>query len=317
MAINWYPGHMHKARKEMLDVLPNMDVIIEMTDARIPHSSENPVIAELKANKPCIKLLSKSDLADAVITEQWQHYWQAERQIQSLAITTQEPGRIRQLPDLIRKLVPQGTTSTRKIQALIVGIPNVGKSTLINYLLGRPAAKTGNEPAVTKAQQKLHLADDIVLNDTPGILWPKFDNTNSGYRLAITGAIRDTAIDYQDIALYAAAYFARYHAPALQKRYQISALPNLETSQGEIELLEMIGKQRGAKASGGRVNLHKAAELLIHDYRSGSLGTISLETPAMIETELVEVAKLQAVKEAEKKAKAEIKAKKKKGLRHT
>lgn len=316
MAINWYPGHMHKARKEMLKVLPQMDVIIEMTDARIPHSSENPVIAELKTDKPCIKLLSKSDLADANLTQQWQDFWSKEHGVQSLAITTEEPGRIKQLPDLIRKLVPANTSQTRKIQALIVGIPNVGKSTLINYLLGRPAAKTGNEPAVTKAQQKLHLSDDIVLNDTPGILWPKFENSNSGYRLAVTGAIRDTAIDYQDIALFLAGYLASHYPQQLLHRYQIDPGTAPLDTEGEIDLLEQIGKKRGAKGAGGRVNLHKAAELLIHDYRNGSLGNITLETPAMIQDELIEVAQLRAEREALEKAKQEKRAKKKKGIRH-
>ncbi|GAA4947257.1 ribosome biogenesis GTPase YlqF [Halioxenophilus aromaticivorans] len=316
MAINWYPGHMHKARKEMLNVLPQMDVIIEMTDARIPASSENPVIAELKSQKPCIKLLSKSDLADPALTEQWQQFWLREHGVQSLAITTDEPGRIKQLPDLIRKLVPANTAQTRKIQALIVGIPNVGKSTLINYLLGRPAAKTGNEPAVTKAQQKLHLSDDIVLNDTPGILWPKFENTNGGYRLAITGAIRDTAIDYQDIALFLAGFLASHYPQQLQHRYQVVAPAGELDTQDEIDLLEQIGKKRGAKGAGGRVNLHKAAEVLIHDYRSGSIGNITLETPEMIKSELVEVARLRAEREAIEKAKQEKRAKKKKGVRH-
>lgn len=316
MAINWYPGHMHKARKEMLKVLPQMDVIIEMTDARIPHSSENPVIAELKSNKPCIKLLSKSDLADETLTQAWQHFWLESYSVQSLAITTAEPGRIKQLPDLIRKLVPNHNFQIRKIQALIVGIPNVGKSTLINYLLGRPVAKTGNEPAVTKAQQKLNLSDDIVLNDTPGILWPKFENTNSGYRLAVTGAIRDTAIDYQDIALFFAGYLANYHPDVLRKRYQISQLPDTLDTDGEVEVLELIGKNRGAKGSGGRVNLHKAAELLIHDYRSGNLGRITLETPAMVEEELIEVARQRSERAAQDKAKQEKFNKKKRGIRH-
>lgn len=316
MAINWYPGHMHKARKEMLKVLPQMDVIIEMTDARIPHSSVNPVITELASQKPCIKLLSKSDLADPKSTVTWQESWLSQHQIQSLAITTEEPARIKQLPDLIRKLVPHQLAETRKIQALIVGIPNVGKSTLINYLLGRPAAKTGNEPAVTKAQQKLKLSDDIMLNDTPGILWPKFENTHSGYRLAITGAIRDTAIDYQDIALYLIEYLVQYYPERLCKRYQIARLPDTNDVEAAVTILEQIGANRGAKASGGRINLHKAAEVLIHDFRSANLGTITLESPSMVENELMQVAEAKIKQEAQDKLKQERKARKKKGLRH-
>jgi ribosome biogenesis GTPase A len=208
---------MHKARKQILDVLPKIDVLIEMVDARIPFSSQNPAIAEFKQSKPCIMLLSKADLADPSTLSQWQNHWEKDG-IKTLAISTKVPGAVQQLPQLIRKLAPHSASATRKIQALIVGIPNVGKSTLINKLTGRTAAKVGNEPAVTKAQQKIHLSDDIVLNDTPGILWPKFENTHSGYRLAITGAIRDTAIEYEDIALYAAHFLGLHYGDNIRKR---------------------------------------------------------------------------------------------------
>ncbi len=316
MAINWYPGHMHKARKQMLEVLPKIDVIIEIVDARLPHSSENPVIQEFRDDKPCLKLLSKSDLADPDITQQWQSHWQEHRAMPSLAISTKDRAQIKKLPDLIRKQVSAKIRETRKIQALICGIPNVGKSTLINYLSGRNAAKVGNEPAVTKAQQQIHLSDDIVLNDTPGILWPKFENANSGYRLAISGAIRDTAIDYEDIALYAVQYLAEYYPETLKKRYQLHDIDRDLDFQGQIALLEAIGRRRGAKGSGGRVNLHKASELLIHDYRTANLGLVSLETPAMIERELEEVARQQAEKQALKQQQAEVKAKRRSGKRH-
>lgn len=317
MAINWYPGHMHKARKEILQVLPKMDVLIEIVDARLPFSSENPVIAEFKSQKPCIKLLSKSDLADPTITESWQNYWLQKHAIQSLAITTKEPGRIKQLPDLIKKQVPADLTKTKKIQALIVGIPNVGKSTLINALSGRNAAKVGNEPAVTKAQQQIHLSDDTVLNDTPGILWPKFENSHGGYRLAVSGAIRDTAIEYEDIALFAIEYLAGHYPRALVSRYQLGQLPDTTDVDAQIAILENIGKQRGAKAAGGRINFHKAAELLIHDIRAGNLGRLSFETPEMIEQEMIEVERIRAEKEAEKAAKEAAKQLRRSGKRQT
>lgn len=309
MAINWYPGHMHKARKQIHDILPKIDVLIEMVDARIPFSSQNPAIAEFKQSKPCIMLLSKADLADPDTLSQWQNHWEKDG-IKTLAISTKEPGAAQQLPQLIRKLAPNSASATRKIQALIVGIPNVGKSTLINKLTGRTAAKVGNEPAVTKAQQKIHLSDDIVLNDTPGILWPKFENSHSGYRLAITGAIRDTAIEYDDIALYAAHFLGLHYGEFLRKRYQLSELPDLTKADGDIELLELIGRARGAKAAGGRVDFYKAAEVLIHDFRNGSIGGICLENPDMIQQELITVAEI-ATEKAEKKA-AEKAARKKK-----
>lgn len=316
MSINWYPGHMHKARKEILEVLPKIDVIIEIVDARIPYSSENPVIAELKGSKPCIKLLSKADLADPEITLAWKTHLNTEKNIQSLAINSRNVGETKQVFDLIRKLAPNNISKTRKIQVLVVGIPNVGKSTLINALAGRSAAKVGNEPAVTKAQQQIHIADDIVLNDTPGILWPKVENPNSGYRLAVTGAIRDTAIEYEDIALYAIRFFAQAMPEVLAKRYQIDVQVDLENPDWDIDLLEAIGKKRRAKAAGGRVNFHKAAEILIHDYRSGGLGNLTLETPEMKMAEEIEVARVRAEKAAALAEKKALEKQKRSGKRH-
>ncbi|GAB1108555.1 MULTISPECIES: ribosome biogenesis GTPase YlqF [Shewanella] len=311
MAIQWYPGHMHKARKEIEEVMPQIDLVIEVLDARIPYSSENPMVAKLRQDKPCIKLLNKSDLADPEITNRWIEYLEQEQGVRAQAITTMQPAMVRKIPELCRKLVPVSEGALKDIRTMIMGIPNVGKSTIINTLAGRVIAKTGNEPAVTKAQQRINLKNGIVLSDTPGILWPKVDNEASGYRLAVTGAIKDTAMEYEDVALFAAAYFLHAYPEAMMERYKLTSLPATD-----IELLEEIGRRRGALRSGGHIDLHKASELLLHEFRSGKIGQLSLETPEMAQAEEVEVAKLLAEKEALKQAKKEADRLKRSGKRH-
>ena len=211
MLIQWYPGHMHKASKEVKLLMPQVDLIIEVLDARIPFSSQNPMIAALRGDKPTIKILSKSDLADPEMTQLWQTYLEQEHGVKTLAVTSQNPEKIRQLIDLCHKLFPDKAEDGKLINALIMGIPNVGKSTLINILASRTIAKTGNEPAVTKMQQRIDLGNGIILFDMPGLLWGNVENRNSGYRLATTGAIRDTAIDHDDIASFAAEVLLRQY----------------------------------------------------------------------------------------------------------
>jgi len=297
MLIQWYPGHMHKASKEIKEILPQVDLIIEILDARIPFSSQNPMLATLRGDKPCIKILSKSDLADPEITQQWQTYLEREQGVKTLAVTIDYPEKIRQLPDLCHKMLPAKAPSSRLINTLIMGIPNVGKSTLINILAGRMIAKTGNEPAVTKMQQRIAIGNGIILLDTPGLLWPNVENKNSGYRLATTGAIKDTAIDHEQIASFAADYLIHHYPDYLKTRFQLETLP-----QTEHELMEVIGKNRGCLRSGGRVELDKVAKILLAELRAGTIGRISLETPAMMEQELVELAVIREEKAAKKKA---------------
>lgn len=311
MAIQWYPGHMHKAQKEIAEVMPQVDLVIEVLDARIPYSSENPMVSSLRGDKPCIKLLNKSDLADPVVTQQWIEYLEQEQGVKAMAITTLQAAQVKKIPDLCRKFVPSRDKIEKDIRTMIMGIPNVGKSTIINTLAGRTIAKTGNEPAVTKVQQRINLRNGIVLSDTPGILWPKVDNDKSSYRLAVTGAIKDTAMDYEDVAMFAAEYFLAAYPEAIKERYKLKELPDTD-----IELLEAIGRQRGAMRPGGRIDLHKASELVLHEFRSGKMGLLSLETPAMAEIEKVEVAKIMAEKEAKKKARKENEALKRAGKRH-
>lgn len=297
MNIQWYPGHMHKASKAIKEILPQVDLIIEILDARIPFSSENPMLATLRGNKPCIKVLSKSDLADPEVTRQWQTYFEREQGVKTLALTITQPDKMRQLPDLCDKLLATSENSSKLVHTLIMGIPNVGKSTLINILAGRTIAKTGNEPAVTKTQQRINIGRNIVLLDTPGVLWPNVENKNSGYRLATTGAIKDTAIKHDDIAFFAADYLLGHYPDLLQTRYQLEALP-----EKEQELLEAIGRKRGCLRPGGHVDIDKTAKILISELRSGILGRISLETPSMMAQELTELAQLRERKAATKLA---------------
>ena len=299
--IQWYPGHMHKARKEIAEVMPQMDLIIEVLDARIPYSSSNPMISDLRGDTPCIKILNKSDLADPIVTAQWLEYLELEEGVKAYALTTQQPSEIKKIPQLIRALVPNKEGAHKVIKAMIMGIPNVGKSTTINILANRIIAKTGNEPAVTKQQQRIKLDDGIVLSDTPGMLWPKVQNPLSGYRLASTGAIKDTAIEYDDIGMYAAEYLCKTYPDAMRTRYK---LDNLDKT--DIELLEDIGRGRGCLGPGGLVDLNKAAAILINELRTAKICRISLETPAMAEAEkqaVIERLALEGVKIKKRKPK--------------
>ncbi len=300
MLIQWYPGHMHKASKEVKEILPQVDLIIEILDARIPFSSQNPMLAELRGDKPCIKVLSKSDLADPVITQQWQNYLEQEQGVKTLALTTEQPEKMRQLPELCHKMLPAKASSDKPIHTLIMGIPNVGKSTLINILAGRMIAKTGNEPAITKTQQRIDIGNGIILLDTPGMLWPNVENKNSGYRLATTGAIKDTAINHDQVAFFAAEYLLQHYPDLLQARFQLEQLP-----QSELEFMEIIGKKRGCLRSGGRIEMDKVSKILLSELRAGTIGRISLETPVMMEKELAELIIIREQKEAKKKARKE------------
>ncbi len=297
MLIQWYPGHMHKASKEVKEILPQVDLIIEILDARIPFSSQNPMLAALRGDKPCIKVLSKSDLADPVVTQQWQTYLEQEQGVKTLALTTEQPEKMRQLTDLCHKMLPNKAGSDKPIHTLIMGIPNVGKSTLINILAGRMIAKTGNEPAITKTQQRIDIGHGIILLDTPGMLWPNVENKNSGYRLATTGAIKDTAISHENVAFFAAEYLLQYYPDLLQTRFQLEQLP-----EAEQQLMEAIGKKRGCLRSGGHIEMDKVAKILLSELRAGTIGRISLETPAMMESELAELVIIREQKEAKKKA---------------
>ncbi len=287
MAVQWYPGHMNKARRIIKESMPNVDLVIEVMDARIPFSSENPMVAELRQHRPCIKILNKSDLADPEISRLWLQHFEKEQGVKAQALSVLDKSKTKSLPNLCRKLLPERGTAVKPIRVMIMGIPNVGKSTLINTLAGKTLAKVGDEPAVTKmvstAQHRILLEGNIALYDTPGILWPKIENANSSYRLAVTGAIKNTAIDFEDIAMFAADFLIDAYGERVTDRYKLKQLP--ETG---MQLLEAIGKSRGCMRAGGIIDIQRVSEILIHEIRSGTLGPLSFETPEMVIRETTE-----------------------------
>lgn len=302
MAVQWFPGHMNKARKKISEAMPEIDLVIEVMDARLPFSSTNPLVDQLRRNKPVIKLLNKDDLADPDVTRLWVEYFSQQENTTALPLVAEDKSQLKKVITLCKKLGASREERKQSIRVMIMGIPNVGKSTLINGLAGRYVAKTGNEPAVTKANQMIDLKNGIVLSDTPGILWPKFENEHSGYRLAASGAVKDTAIEYQDIAQYTMGYLLKAYPDLLKQRYKMDPLP----ASGP-EALETLGRKRGCLRPGGVIDLHKAAELCLHELRSGKIGRISLETPELVAAELAAIeiqrqAALAAAKAAEEEA---------------
>jgi ribosome biogenesis GTPase A len=295
MAVHWFPGHMHKALKEMREALSSVDILIEVLDARLPYSSENPEIARIRGDKPCIKIFNKADLADPDITASWQTHLERDRSIKTYTTSIDDKAKTKRIIDLIRQTCAEKNASIKNITAMIIGIPNVGKSTIVNILADRVIAKTGNEAGVTKSQQRINLGSGIVLLDTPGVLWPKWENPNTGYRLGITGAVKDTALEYDDIGFYAADYLLKAYPEELKARFKLDELPHTE-----IEFLEAAAATRGALMAGGRVNLHKICEVLVGEIRTAKLGRLTWETPAMLEVELAEMAAEAAKKEAQK-----------------
>lgn len=300
-SINWFPGHMAKAIREMRDVLPKVDLVIEVLDARIPYSSSNPVIAEFCAHKPSLKVLTKADLADPVVTEQWLAWFDAQPDVKAIAVSTEQPQQILGLGQACRRLMGGRSDALGNITALITGIPNVGKSTLINTLAGRQIAKAANTPGVTTMQQRIDLGDGLVLVDSPGILWPKIHNPASGYRLALTGAIKDTAIDHDDIVFWGVNFFLKRYPALLRQRFRMDTLPELE-----VEFLESVGRARGCLGSGGRVDLHKVCSIVLTEFRSATIGRITLETPeeAAVERAAVQVILDEKRREEEEKKQA-------------
>lgn len=307
-SIQWFPGHMNKARNDIKEIMPDMDVVIEVIDARIPFSSENPMVADLRNNqhggqKPVIKILNKADLADPELTQAWIDDLEQQSQVKAIACDDNKASDVQKIIQLCKKLVPNKVGTGRQIKVLIMGIPNVGKSTLINTLAGRSIAKTGDEPAVTKSQQLIKIDNDIMLYDTPGMLWPKIENPNSGYRLAATGGIKDTAFDFADVAGYTAEYLIKAYPELLKERYKIDEVP-----QTDWEFFEVAGRKRGFLKKGGVVDTYRMSEILINELRSGQLGRITLETPAMREEEDKFVEQLRV--QAEEKRLARIEEKK-------
>jgi ribosome biogenesis GTPase A len=299
MAIQWFPGHMNSTRRAILDRAKEIDVVIELLDARLPGSSLNPLLAELTRGKPALKVLNKQDLADPDRTALWLAHYNALPATQALGLDASITAPAQRLIAACRALAPLRGGMTKPLRVLICGIPNVGKSTLINTLAGRKATKTGDEPGITKLEQKIVLASDVYLFDTPGMLWPRITVPQSGYHLAASGGIGRNAYNEEEVALELLNCVNRNYPVRIAERFK---LPDMSALTDEEQLTE-IAKKRGAIQSGGRVNLQKAAEILMGEFRTGGLGLVTLEVP-------VEMAQWQAEAEVAEAARREKKKKK-------
>ncbi len=295
MAIQWFPGHMNSTKKAIVDRVKDIDVVIELLDARLPGSSANPLLAELTRGKPTLKVLNKQDLADADRTLLWLAHYNALPATRALGLDASITAPAQRLIDACRALAPLRGGMAKPLRVLICGIPNVGKSTLINTLAGRRATKTGDEPGITKLEQKIVLASDVYLFDTPGMLWPRITVVESGYHLAASGAIGRNAFNEEEVALELLARLQGHYAGRLEERFKLADVSGLTEEQRLTE----IARKRGAIQSGGRVNLQKAAEILMGEFRTGGLGRITLETP----TEFAQWWAAGEVAEAARKAK--------------
>ncbi|TSE28093.1 Ribosome biogenesis GTPase A [Tepidimonas thermarum] len=280
MSVQWFPGHMHATQKALRERLKTTDVVIELLDARLPGSSANPLLAQLIGGRPTLKVLNKEDLADPVRTAQWLAHYNAQPHTRAIALHAHTPGPARTLVAECRRLAPHRGGMVKPLRVLIAGIPNVGKSTLINTLLGKRAAKAADEPGVTKQEQRVVLADDVYLYDTPGMLWPKIIVPESGDWLAASGAVGRNAFDEEEVALALLRALQADYPERLEARYRLGLTPAAIATCPDHELLATIGRKRGALLPGGRVDPHKAGEVLLADFRAGALGRITLETPA-------------------------------------
>ena len=279
MNYQWYPGHMTKAKRMMQEDMKLIDLVIELTDARVPLSSRNPDIDELGKNKARLILLNKSDLADERKNEVWAAYFK-EKGYFTAKIDARSGAGMKQIQEIIREASKEKTERDRKrgilnrpVRAMVVGIPNVGKSTFINTFAGKACAKTGNKPGVTKGKQWIRLNKNVELLDTPGILWPKFEDQSVGLKLAVIGSIKDELLQTEELAMWIISFLRGRYAGFLSKRYQIEELGT------EPEILEKIAFARGCRLKGDLPDYQKAAALLVDDLRSGKLGRITLECP--------------------------------------
>jgi ribosome biogenesis GTPase A len=278
MSIQWFPGHMNSARRKAAETMEFTDVVIEVLDARLPEASCNPLITELRLHRqrPCLKILNKADLADPEVTKAWLDFYNKQPGVKAVALSCKNAGDAARVPALCQPLAPHRNSTHKPLRMMIMGIPNVGKSTLMNMLLKRRVANVGDEPAVTKSQQSHNINDHMTLTDSPGLLWPKIENPDDGLKLATIHAIgRNATIDEEVAEYLATLLMARYHG-LLAARYGFA-----EQGLDGVGVLEAIAKKRGCllKGRGGEPDLEKAAMILLTEYRGGKLGRISLETP--------------------------------------
>ena len=276
MSIQWFPGHMNAARKKAAESMEKTDLVIEVVDGRLPQASSNPMIEELRKfrQRPCLKILNKSDLADPAATKGWIDFYGGQSDVHAVALSCKKPSDVARIPALAMKLAPHRGTALKPLRMMIMGIPNVGKSTLMNALLKRRVAAVGDEPAVTKAQQKLYLGNNMVLIDTPGMLWPKIAHPSDGLMLAASHAVGVNAVIEEEVATFLADLLLLRYPQLLSARYGFAT----EGMDG-VSVIEGVAKKRGYRLKGGDVDVEKAAHTLLIDYRSGTLGRISLETP--------------------------------------
>jgi ribosome biogenesis GTPase A len=282
MTIQWFPGHMAKARREVTEQLKLVDIVFELVDARLPLSSRNPMIDELIQHKPRLLILNKADLADSSETTKWIQYFKNEG-TPAVAINSFQGQGLQAVTKAAKEILEPRTERMRKrgirpgaIRAMIVGIPNVGKSTLINRLAKKNVTKTGNKPGVTKAQQWIKYGKELELLDTPGILWPKFEDKEAGYKLAITGAIKDTLLNMEDLALYGLRFLEQKYPNRLMERYGISTVG---AEQDEIiKLFDHIGARRNVYTTGGEVDYDKVSEIVVQDIRNEHLGKLTFDS---------------------------------------
>ncbi|GGL44200.1 ribosome biogenesis GTPase YlqF [Sporolactobacillus putidus] len=289
MTIQWYPGHMAKAKRQMIEKIKQIDVVIELADSRIPSSSRNPLVGEIASDKPRLLILNKIDMADAEATRRWKNYFENEGLAVHL-VNSQTGEGTSSIPEAVHHLTARRRSKMEKKgyrphadRAMILGIPNVGKSTLINRMAGKKIAKIGDRPGITTAQQWIKVGKTMELLDTPGILWPKFDDPEVGLRLAATGAIKEELLDFQDIALFLLKIMVDRYRKQLAGRYDLPELPELTGSEEDhnklIGLFDAIGKNRGCLVSGGLVDYDRTAEIIVRDYRRQKLGFLTLEMP--------------------------------------
>lgn len=278
MGIQWYPGHMTVARREAAQAMESVDVIVEVVDARVPEASSNPVITDLRLQRqrPCLKVLNKADLADPSITQAWLNVYNQQANVHAVALSCLHPGQAATMLSLCQTLAPHRNSSMKPLRMFILGVPNVGKSTLMNCLLKRRLAKVGNEPAVTKVQQRHILNDRVTLIDSPGLLWPKIEDPVVGLMLAVIHSISAKVVVDEELAEFLADMLLRRYPALLASRY------GYEGSEPDgAGVLEAIARKRGClkKGRGGEFDREKAAKILLTEFRNGTLGRISLESP--------------------------------------
>lgn len=296
MAIQWFPGHMHAARKQVAETMAKVDVVIEIVDARLPWSSTNPMIEGLRRHRqrPALKILNKQDLADPKLSKLWLDWFKSQAGVDAMLLgeDNKSSGAAR-ISQLCSQLAPHRTGVEKPLRAMILGIPNVGKSTLMNYVAKRKIANVADTPGVTKSQQRIELQGGMILYDTPGLMWPKVEIEECGYRLAMAGSIGTNAYDQVDVAWFAIETLCERYPQTLRDRYGL-----IDLDKPVDELFAAIARRRGAMLSGGRVDEQKTAELILTDFRSGTLGRITLETPADIREPLPEETNMQDDEEA-------------------